>query len=201
MIYTRVVYEPSFPLSPFIKSVSVWCLVFKICSDCKSCVVYSSLQVGTLWSVLYYCNWQISAKKKKQNKKKTQECEGMGVILGSGTGRDFPPSFFMGLGPDKIYFCGTGEVWKSTPVSPSNLDRAHVLQKIKKEYITNADFFMTHLMQQKWFSAAFITAWEDNMWPWTTKPVTGNKSSFHWCMVWTIFERVQKKIKKRENHL
>ncbi len=50
---------------------------------------YSTNKVGTLWSVLYfYCNWQLSKKKKK----KTQEWEGMGVIL-PGVERDFPPVF------------------------------------------------------------------------------------------------------------
>ncbi len=52
---------------------------------------YSTNKVGTLWSVLYfYCNWQLSAKKKK--KTTTREWEGMGVIL-PGVERDFPPVF------------------------------------------------------------------------------------------------------------
>ncbi len=36
-------------------------------------------------------------------------------------GMGFSPSYFMGLGRDKIFFCwsGTRAVWKSTPVSPS----------------------------------------------------------------------------------
>ncbi len=60
---------------------------------------YSTNKVGTLWSVLYfYCNWQLSAKKKK----KTQHGSGRewesffrewnGIFLqffrGIGTGRD-----------------------------------------------------------------------------------------------------------------
>ncbi len=58
--------------------------------------------MGTLWSVLYfYCNWQISAKKKKTT---TREWEGMGVI-------------FPGVERDGIF---PGEVWEFTPVSPSS---------------------------------------------------------------------------------
>ncbi len=55
---------------------------------------FFSTKVGTLWSVLYfYCNWQISAKKKK-----TREWEGMGVIL-----LGFSPNFSVGLGRDEIF--------------------------------------------------------------------------------------------------
>ncbi len=52
---------------------------------------YSTNKVGTLWSVLYfYCNWQLSTKKKKKN----TEVGGNGShSSGSGTGRDFPPVF------------------------------------------------------------------------------------------------------------
>ncbi len=40
---------------------------------------------------------------------------------GSGTGQDFPPVFFVGLGREEINFCGSemGEVCEFTPVSPS----------------------------------------------------------------------------------
>ncbi len=75
--------------------------------------------MGTLWSVLYfYCNWQISAKKKTT----TREWEGMGVILPGVGGTGFSPSFFVVLGREEINFCGsgTGEVWEFTPVSPPN---------------------------------------------------------------------------------
>ncbi len=47
----------------------------------------------------------------------------MGVIL-PGVERDgIFPQFFLGLGWDAIFFCGsgTGEVWKSTPVLPSSV--------------------------------------------------------------------------------
>ncbi len=59
---------------------------------------YSTNKVGTLWSVLYfYCNWQLSAKKKKQQHGSGREWESFfrewnGIFLqffrGIGTGRD-----------------------------------------------------------------------------------------------------------------
>ncbi len=47
----------------------------------------------------------------------------MGVILPGVDGTGFSPSFFVGLGWEKINFCGsgTGEVWEFTPVSPSSV--------------------------------------------------------------------------------
>ncbi len=64
---------------------------------------YSTNKVGTLWSVLYfYCNWQLSAKKKK---KPTWEWEGMGVIL-PGVERDFPPVFSWDWDGKRLIFVG-----------------------------------------------------------------------------------------------
>ena len=83
-------------------------------------------KVGMLWSVLYFIFiflWQIPAKKK-------YNIVGGNVSHSSGieTGRDFPPVFFVWLGRDGIFFCGsgTGEIWKSTYYN-SNMISHHIL--------------------------------------------------------------------------
>ncbi len=59
--------------------------------------LYSTNKVGTLWSVLYfYCNWQLSAKKTKNNP--TREWEGMGVILPGVERNGIFLQFFRGIG-------------------------------------------------------------------------------------------------------
>ncbi len=58
---------------------------------------YSTNKVGTLWSVLYfYCNWQLSKKKKKQQHGSGREWESFfrewnGIF----------PQFFRGIGTGK----------------------------------------------------------------------------------------------------
>ncbi len=106
--------------------------------------------MGTLWSVLYfYCNWQLSAKKKTT----TREWEGMGVILpgverdgtflqffrGIGTGRD---KFSWDWDGKRLIFVGLGRerFENSLPCHPLLIDGRVILchfwfpqQKVKMQ--------------------------------------------------------------------